>query len=169
MDRYSFTSTIFCSFFSSFLHLMPAPTVSTLFYNECSFWNDVALPIGISCYTFQCVSVLTYAEVVWRLHQRHRFGLFVTSFPQLIAGPIVRYSDIAIQLRNILCLWNCSVLLWNVSWRISAKKMLMANPLGQIRDTIYACQRNTGTSHMPDWPAFVISCRFIMIFLNIPT
>ena len=59
-----------------------------------------ALPVGISFYTFQCLS---YTVDVYRGEvppQRNilSFGAYVSMFPQLIAGPIVRYSDIARQL-----------------------------------------------------------------------
>ena len=62
----------------------------------------LALPVGISFYTFQCLS---YTVDVYRGHvppQKNlvSFGAYVTMFPQLIAGPIVRYSDIALQLEN---------------------------------------------------------------------
>ena len=62
----------------------------------------LALPVGISFYTFQCLS---YTVDVYRGQvppQRNiiSFGAYVSMFPQLIAGPIVRYSDIARQLEN---------------------------------------------------------------------
>ena len=63
---------------------------------------DIALPIGISFYTFQA---LTYTIDVWRgevpvQKSFWRFLLYVSLFPQLIAGPIVRYSDVEMQLEN---------------------------------------------------------------------
>jgi alginate O-acetyltransferase complex protein AlgI len=63
---------------------------------------NVALPVGISFYTFQ---VLSYTVDVYRGEvkaQRNIINLatYVALFPQLIAGPIVRYSDIALQLEN---------------------------------------------------------------------
>ena len=62
----------------------------------------VALPIGISCYTFQ---ILSYVIDVYRGNaaaQRNFIDLaaYVAMFPQLIAGPIVRYTDIAPQLKH---------------------------------------------------------------------
>ncbi len=62
----------------------------------------VALPIGISFYTFQIIS---YTIDVYRRDapaQRNyvNLALYISMFPQLIAGPIVRYSDIAVQLEN---------------------------------------------------------------------
>ena len=62
----------------------------------------LALPIGISFYTFQCMS---YAVDVYRGNvaaQRNpiSFGAYVALFPQLIAGPIVRYVDVARELES---------------------------------------------------------------------
>lgn len=62
----------------------------------------VALPIGISFYTFQAVSYV--ADVSWGQVKAERnpldFAAYLTFFPQLIAGPIVRYSDVRGALKN---------------------------------------------------------------------
>ena len=62
----------------------------------------LALPIGISFYTFQCLSYVidVYRGDVPAQKNIISFGAYVTMFPQLIAGPIVRYMDIARQLDN---------------------------------------------------------------------
>ena len=62
----------------------------------------LALPVGISFYTFQCLS---YTIDVYRGNAQVQkdpiaFGAYVTLFPQLIAGPIVRYVDVAKELRS---------------------------------------------------------------------
>ena len=94
----------------------------------------LTLPIGISFYTFQTMS---YPIDVYRgdtEEQKNfiRFGTFVALFPQLIAGPIVRYSDIAVQLKTRE---------HSVSEAASgarrfilglAKKILLANLLGEL-------------------------------------
>lgn len=69
-------------------------------------WNikklDVVLPIGISFYTFQLVSYLL--DVYWGKVEVQSslisFGMYISFFPQLIAGPIVRYSDVEKQLHT---------------------------------------------------------------------
>lgn len=76
---------------ASTLNLLPAVQLPAL---------ALSLPIGISFYTFQNMS---YAIDVYRGDARVqknyvRFGMFVALFPQLIAGPIVRYKDIEDQL-----------------------------------------------------------------------
>ena len=62
----------------------------------------VALPIGISFYTFQCLSytIDVYRGNVSAQKNPVSFGAYVALFPQLIAGPIVRYIDIARELDN---------------------------------------------------------------------
>ena len=62
----------------------------------------LALPVGISFYTFQCLS---YTIDVYRGNAEVQkdpiaFGAYVTLFPQLIAGPIVRYVDVAKELKH---------------------------------------------------------------------
>ena len=68
----------------------------------------LALPIGISFYTFQCIS---YTVDVYRgdtAAQRNivTFGAYVSLFPQLIAGPIVRYVDVAKELESRETTWD---------------------------------------------------------------
>ncbi len=94
----------------------------------------IALPIGISFYTFQ---ILSYTVDVYRGNvkaQRNFVDLaaYITMFPQLIAGPIVRYSDVALQLSQR----THSVEQFSLGVRRFviglAKKVLIANRLGQF-------------------------------------
>lgn len=95
---------------------------------------SIALPIGISFYTFQ---ILSYTVDVYRgdvAAQRNPISLatYVALFPQLIAGPIVRYSDIADQLQNRT---HSVELIWNGIGRFLVglgKKILLANTLGEL-------------------------------------
>ncbi len=68
----------------------------------------IALPVGISFYTFQCVSyaIDVYRGTVPAQKNPVNFGTYVAMFPQLIAGPIVRYSDIAQQLEHRTHSWE---------------------------------------------------------------
>ena len=68
----------------------------------------IALPVGISFYTFQCLSytVDVYRGDVPAQRNPISFGAYVTMFPQLIAGPIVRYSDIARELDKRTHSWE---------------------------------------------------------------
>ena len=98
----------------------------------------LALPIGISFYTFQALS---YVIDVYRRDasmQRNvaAFGTYVTLFPQLIAGPIVRYADVDDQLRKR----EHSVALFGSGVRTFicglAKKVLLANAAGAMWDSL---------------------------------
>ena len=94
----------------------------------------VALPIGISFYTFQ---ILSYTIDVYRgdvVAQRNLidFAAYVSMFPQLIAGPIVRYSDIAGQLTDRV--HSLDKVASGVRRFVVGlgKKVLIANVLGQL-------------------------------------
>ncbi len=68
----------------------------------------LALPVGISFYTFQCLSytIDVYRGNVPAQKNFVSFGAYVTLFPQLIAGPIVRYIDVARELENRKSTWE---------------------------------------------------------------
>ena len=99
-----------------------------------SWIRQVPLPIGISFYIFQSMS---YLIDVYRREapvQRNvlTFGTYVALFPQLIAGPIVRYTDVARMLqsrRENLPQFASGVRLFIVGL---SKKVLLANPMGNL-------------------------------------
>ncbi len=105
------------------------------------------LPIGISFYTFQTMS---YTIDVYRQDapvQKNPivFGAYVTLFPQLIAGPIVRYKSVADQLeerREDLDKFVSGVRRFTVG---AAKKVLLANAIGQLWDQSLAAEGLTAT------------------------
>lgn len=68
----------------------------------------LALPVGISFYTFQCLSytIDVYRGAVPPQKNPISFGAYVALFPQLIAGPIVRYADVARELNNRTHSWE---------------------------------------------------------------
>ena len=96
----------------------------------------LALPIGISFYTFQCMS---YAVDVYRGNvpaQKNpiSFGAYVALFPQLIAGPIVRYVDVARELESRKTTFE-DVTYGARRFLIGlSKKILIANQLGQLTE-----------------------------------
>lgn len=100
----------------------------------------VALPIGISFYTFQ---LLSYNVDVYRGSvpaQRNFIDLaaYIALFPQLIAGPIVRYSDVAAQLKNRTHTWDKTAQGVRRFVLGLAKKILIANALGELCDVFRA-------------------------------
>ncbi|MBQ2927360.1 MAG: MBOAT family protein [Oscillospiraceae bacterium] len=72
----------------------------------------LALPVGISFYTFQCLSytIDVYRGTVPPQKSLISFGAYVALFPQLIAGPIVRYRDIARELEHRTHSWENTAL-----------------------------------------------------------
>lgn len=116
-------------------------TVATMFRLSVTA-PEIALPIGISFYTFQalsyCIDVYRDRELVqknvWKLM------LYIAFFPQLIAGPIVKYHDIDLQLSD-----RC-VTIEDTAQGITrfitglAKKLLIANTMAYIVDTLYTTQ-----------------------------
>lgn len=114
-----------------------------------SFLPDVniSLPIGISFYTFQAVSYLI--DVYWKdceaSHSFVNFATYISLFPQLIAGPIVRYKDVNEQLisrRETTTMFNSGVRLFVVGL---AKKVLLANQFGMLWDAMSANPVAAGT------------------------
>ena len=84
---------------------------------------QVTLPVGISFYTFQSLSYVidVYRQECAAQFNPITFGTYVTMYPQLIAGPIVRYGDVEKQLqkRTHSCAVKCpptSVPLWERCW-----------------------------------------------------
>ncbi len=65
-------------------------------------WTKILLPIGISFFSFQSVTYTldTYRGINKPMDKLSDYMLYITMFPQLIAGPIIRYCDIADQIRN---------------------------------------------------------------------
>ena len=101
---------------------------------------NIHLPIGISFYTFQTMS---YTVDVYRGDTRAQrsilnFGTFVTLFPQLIAGPIIKYKDLGDQIDERTTSadkFSAGVQIFMVGL---AKKLLIANNVGMLWDSYKA-------------------------------
>ncbi len=96
----------------------------------------IELPIGISFYTFQAMSYVIDVKRKPELAQRSllNVGLYIACFPQLIAGPIVRYETVAQQIRERTESWNdVTVGLRRFLWGL-AKKVILANNLAKFAD-----------------------------------
>ncbi len=99
----------------------------------------IALPVGISFYTFQSMS---YCIDVYRgdappARSFLDFACFVSLFPQLVAGPIVRYRELAGQLivrRHSAALFSEGIARFTIGL---SKKVLIANPCGAIADAVF--------------------------------
>lgn len=108
----------------------------------------VTLPLGISFYTFQSMS---YALDVYRgraaaIRSFIDFACFVSMFPQLVAGPIIRFSEVADQLlsrTHTITKFARGIAFFSVGL---AKKVLLANPCGKIADLAF----DAGSLHAMD-------------------
>ena len=99
---------------------------------------QVTLPIGISFYVFQSMSYIidVYRDDAPVQKNPITFGTYVTLFPQLIAGPIVRYADVAEQLstrRENVTQFASGIRLFIIGL---AKKVLLANQMGLLWDNL---------------------------------
>ena len=105
----------------------------------------LALPVGISFYTFQCIS---YAADVYRADAKPQgnfiaFGAYVSMFPQLIAGPIVRYVDVAPALDSRSHSREEAALGLRRFLVGLGKKILLANQLGALTESYRASTEKT--------------------------
>jgi len=120
-------------------------------YNQLATWAGgdaaqligvlhITLPLGISFYTFQSMSysIDVYRGEARALSHPIDFACFVSMFPQLVAGPILRFSEIADQLRNRThtlekLARGCAFFSLGLG-----KKVLLANPCGEVADLVFA-------------------------------
>ena len=99
----------------------------------------VLLPVGISFYTFQAMS---YTVDVWRgdappVKNFATFACYVSLFPQLVAGPIVRYNTVAEELDSRKHSWENWMRGMTYFCLGFAKKILIANQVGVIADRVF--------------------------------
>ncbi len=105
-------------------------------------WTSVALPIGISFFTFQKMTypIDVYRNVHAPLRNVWDFAMYILMFPQLIAGPIVRYVEVADQITDRQANETVDNRLTGF-FRFTiglARKVLIANVLGEYVDKIFA-------------------------------
>lgn len=123
-------ANFFVAQFHDFLALFGLPPFS---------WTAVVLPIGISFFTFQKVSYLVdvYRGTAQPANSAGRHLLYISLFPQLIAGPIVRYHDVALQLESRT---TTSGLFLDGLWRFCiglAKKVFIANTFARLANAVF--------------------------------
>lgn len=121
---------------------------NTIFKTESSLLIDVILPVGISFYTFQsmCYTIDIYYEKLKPSKSFLEFSLYVTFFPQLVAGPIVRARDFLPQLK-------VNKLFKNINFQFAAnyflmglfKKVVIADNIATFSDPVFANPENYGT------------------------
>lgn len=124
------------------------------------------LPLGISFYTFQSMSYLVdvYRKEVKAQRNFLNLGLYVALFPQLVAGPIVRYNEIAAQLvkrTQSLSKFNEGIRRFVIGL---GKKMLLANPMAYVADEIYMLPVDDITTPMAWMAAIAYSLQIYFDF-----
>jgi alginate O-acetyltransferase complex protein AlgI len=119
--------------------------IGLLFHKDTHDWVHIALPIGISFYTFHQISMLRDIYQNPDLPEVHysRTMLYVVFFPQLVAGPIVRYKDIIYQLKSRS--ESLEQLALGIKRFIVGlfKKVIIANTLAGIADAIIDADHST--------------------------
>jgi len=106
--------------------------------------KPIHLPLGISFFSFQAISYIVdvYRKEVKAQNNIFNLALYISLFPQLIAGPIVRYHDVELQIidrSHSIEIFSSGVQRFIIGM---AKKMLIANPLGEVADNVFALPAN---------------------------
>ena len=122
----------------------------------------IALPIGISFYTFQTLSytIDVYRREISVQHNILSFGMYICMFPQLIAGPIVKYRDIEKQIdRRTLSADRICAGIFRFTLGLG-KKVLLANSFGAIWDEISAQSGNASVTAFIGAAAYMLQIYF---------
>ena len=108
--------------------------------------GTLPLPLGISFYTFQVISYVVdvYRGTVPAERSQVCFAAYMTFFPQLIAGPIVRYDELCDQLTGREETWNKMANGFCLLMIGLGKKMLLANPMGELWQALSAQPEGIG-------------------------
>ncbi len=122
----------------------------------------LALPIGISFYTFQCMSYVVDVYRGTAAPQKNivTFGAYVALFPQLIAGPIVRYVDVARELENRETTMEDAMTGIRRFLIGLGKKILLANQLGLLTEVFRASNEKSVLFHWLYAVAFMLHIYF---------
>jgi len=117
-------------------------SVLSIFGNKNIQWTKLVLPIGISFYTFETITYVV--DVYRRVHKPLKnfwdYQLYIILFPKLIAGPIIRYHDLADQITDRShndTLDNRLIGFYRFAIGL-AKKVLIANQMGLQADAIFS-------------------------------
>ena len=123
------------------------------------------LPIGISFFTFQALSYLldVYRKKTTPQEDPFKLALYISFFPQLIAGPIVRYHDIVRQIDTRTSSFDDVYEGLNRFICGLSKKVLLANPLGAVSDRIFFLD---GSSLTPELCWLGIICYSLQIYFD---
>ncbi len=134
-------------------------TVNRIFQKNISC-PEILLPVGISFFTFQAVSYIidVYAGKVDVQKSFPKVLLYICFFPQLIAGPIVKYRDISVSLENRKCSSRQAAAGLRRFICGLAKKVLIANAMGTVADSVFGAEY----SHINAVTAWIGAAAYLM-------
>ncbi len=136
-----------------------------------AFWDwklpnpRIPLPLGISFFTFHIISYLVdvYRGTAQAQRSPTAFALYIINFPQLIAGPIIRYRPFAPQLdHRSVSFSDFDIGVARFAAGL-AKKLLVANPIGAVCDHLFAVE----PSDLPIWAVWLaVLCFGLQIYFD---
>lgn len=120
-------------------------TVNKIFSREVFSAVEIMLPLGISFYTFQILSyVIDVHQNKCEVQKNYlHLALYISFFPQLVAGPIVKYKDVATQIvQREISLQQTAVGIKRFIYGLS-KKVILSNGIAAVADSILATSYDT--------------------------
>jgi alginate O-acetyltransferase complex protein AlgI len=148
----------------NFLYDQFAAVALHLFNRHMPAHSHIFLPIGISFYTFMAISYLV--EVYQRKDRCANlltFSAYLTLFPHLVAGPIVRYSELEAEMGSRKITLR---MFFEGIWRFSlgmGKKVILANNLGSVADKVFALPTSELTTVLA-WAG--VACYTLQIYFD---
>lgn len=123
----------YAGFAASTLNLIPGVNIPV---------PEIALPIGISFYTFQAMSYVidAYKNPDYVQKNLYKLALYITFFPQLVAGPIVKYYDFADQIDNRKTTPEMTAQGIRRFITGLSKKLIIANTMAAAADYVYGLE-----------------------------
>ena len=133
--------------------------------SDTSNLTNIALPIGVSFFTFQNISYLidVYRKEVEAQKNLLHLGLYISLFPQLIAGPIVRYVDIQKEIKNRVISTKLFIEGIKRFIRGLGKKVIIANTAALIADKVFLISANDISSQLA-WLGII--CYSLQIYFD---
>ena len=151
-----------------YLHFF-ADTVDSVFglslVKQHPFLETITMPIGISFFTFQILSYVTdvYRKEVKAQRNPLKLALYISLFPQLIAGPIVRYIDVAEQIEHRTITFDKAYRGTVRFMRGFIKKVLLSNTLAQVATMAFDDKLAVGSMSMA-WIGII--CYSLQIYFD---
>ncbi|MFA6923223.1 MAG: MBOAT family O-acyltransferase [Bacteroidales bacterium] len=125
--------------------------ISSVFGINSIHWTKLILPLGISFFTFETITYVVdvYRRTLKPLKNFWDYQLYIILFPKLIAGPIIRYHEISDQITNREHNETIDNRLTGFFRFVLglAKKVLIANVMGQVADEVFALNYNEISSY----------------------